>query len=81
VDVGAGMPKPAVPARRDPPPVAAADIERGDALTLMSRAGPVRIERKVVAMQPGRHGRRLFVRDEDGAVSSIPLHVRPEAKR
>jgi hypothetical protein len=33
----------------------------------------VRVERRVVALQPGLSGGRLFVRDEEGQVSSAPL--------
>lgn len=50
----------------DPPAV-----QTGDELTLISRAGPVTVERSVTALQPGRSGRRLFVRDRAGHVSSI----------
>jgi flagella basal body P-ring formation protein FlgA len=43
-------------------------VDRGEALTLASRVGPVTVERSVVSLQPGRPGRRLFVRDEEGHV-------------
>lgn len=48
-------------------------VRAGDALTLVSRAGAVTIERPVNALQPGRRGRRVFVRDHAGTVSSIEL--------
>ncbi len=40
----------------------------GDKLVLQSRAGPVTIERTVTAVQPGRSGGRLFVRDAEGRI-------------
>jgi hypothetical protein len=52
---------------------AQADVASGDELTLVSAVGPVRISRPVVALQPGARGRRLFVRDRDGAVFAVPL--------
>jgi flagellar basal body P-ring formation chaperone FlgA len=48
-------------------------IEAGDKVTLVSRAGPVRVERAVVALQPGRAGGSVFVIDRDGQVSSAPV--------
>ncbi len=54
-------------------PVTVARIARGDTLTLRSSAGPVTIERAVVAMQPGRSGGRVFVRDSEGKVFAAPL--------
>lgn len=59
-------------------PLAGARVEKGDKLTLRSTAGPVTIERAVVAMQPGRSGGRVFVRDSEGKVFAAPLAV--EAK-
>lgn len=50
----------------------AAGIHKGAALTLISSVGPVRIERRVIAMQPSRGG-KVFVRDEDGQVYSARL--------
>jgi len=44
------------------------DIMPGDALSVVVTSGPVRIERRVVALQRGRPGHRLFVRADDGAV-------------
>jgi hypothetical protein len=46
-------------------------VHTGDHLTLISRAGPVTVERAVTAMQTGRNGHRIFVRDGAGKVSSI----------
>jgi hypothetical protein len=45
-------------------------IERGTGLTLVATIGPVRVEREVVAVQDGRAGRSMFVRDADGQVIS-----------
>jgi flagella basal body P-ring formation protein FlgA len=58
---------------------AAPDIDKGDELTLRSTVGPVSVERQVVALQPGRSGGRVFVRDAEGQVMSAPLSVQPEA--
>ena len=55
-----------------PPP----EVEAGSELTMVTRAGPVRIERRVVALQTGRSGRRLFVRDRDGNVTGVLLDGR-----
>lgn len=54
------------------------DIEQGQALTVVSTAGPVRIERPVTALQDGRRGRRAFVRDADGQVFSVSVSAAPE---
>lgn len=48
-------------------------IAKGDALVLLSRVGPVRVERRVVAMQPSRGIGRLFVRDADNAAYSVRI--------
>lgn len=48
-------------------------VDKGDKLTLIASAGPVRVSREVVALQAGRHGGRLFVRDSEGNVTSAPL--------
>lgn len=53
------------------PPAPAVDA--GKRLTLVANVGPVRVEREVVALQAGREGKRLFVRDEEGQVSSALL--------
>jgi flagella basal body P-ring formation protein FlgA len=48
-------------------------VDKGDKLTLVSTAGPVRVTREVVALQAGRAGGKVFVRDADGNVISAPL--------
>lgn len=48
-------------------------VDKGDKLSLVATAGPVRVSREVVAMQPGRAGGRLFVRDSEGNVTSAPI--------
>ena len=58
-----------------------AAAEAGATMTLISRAGPVSVSRTVVALQAGREGRRLFVRDEDGAVMAIRVQPSREARR
>ena len=60
---------------------AAPDVDKGDELTLLSTVGPVSVERQVVALQAGRSGGRVFVRDAEGQVVSAPLSVQPEAAR
>lgn len=50
-------------------------IQPGTAMTLRSTSGPVVVERPVWTMQPGRNGRRVFVRDGDGAVHSVKLSL------
>lgn len=52
-------------------------VAAGAMLTLRSRAGPVTIERPVTALQPGRPGRKLFVRDAEGAVFAVRLEAEP----
>jgi flagella basal body P-ring formation protein FlgA len=52
---------------------AAPAIAAGSELTLVSRAGPVSIARDVVALQSGRAGGRVFVRDADGTVIAAPV--------
>lgn len=53
-----------------------APARRGDKLTLRSQAGPVVIERSVVAMQGARAtDQRLFVRTDDGAVFATDFYV------
>lgn len=44
----------------------------GEPILLTAAVGPVTIARTVTALQPGRAGRRLFVRDEAGKVFSVP---------
>lgn len=50
-----------------------AAIRTGAGLTLVSSAGPVTVRRAVTAMQPGRPGGRLFVRDAAGRVFAAPV--------
>lgn len=53
-----------------PPP---ATVAKGDAMTLVSRVGPVTVERSVTALQSGSVGRRVFVRDRGGHVFAAPV--------
>ena len=46
-------------------------VKRGDGLRLISRVGPVTIERAVTAMQGGNAGLPVFVRDPDGNVFAV----------
>jgi hypothetical protein len=49
-------------------------VRAGDRLTLVSISGPVRISRRVTALQPGRaRDKKLFVVAGDGAVFSAPF--------
>lgn len=66
---------PARPAARshDLPKLAPPLIVRGDQMTLVSRNGPVTIERSVTALQPGAAGGRVFVRDGAGHVFALPI--------
>ena len=52
-----------------PPPA----VEAGAKLTLVSRSGPVLLEREVTALQSARAGGRVFVRDGDGQVLAVTL--------
>lgn len=52
-------------------PPSGAMVAPGEQLTLRSSAGPVIIERTVTALQLGRSGGRLFVRDAQGQVFSV----------
>lgn len=54
-------------------------IKRGEGLWLTSRAGPVRIERQVTALQPSR-GKRVFVRDPDGQVFAVRVAATEAAR-
>ncbi|HEX8223864.1 MAG TPA: flagella basal body P-ring formation protein FlgA [Allosphingosinicella sp.] len=54
-------------------PPSAVAVDKGDKLTMVSTSGPVRVTREVVALQAGRAGGRLFVRDNEGNVTSAPL--------
>lgn len=62
----AALPVGSVIGRVAPPP--APVVARGGAMTLIARTGVVTVERPVVALQPGRAGRRVFVRDGAGHV-------------
>lgn len=65
-----------VPGRMAPAPARFSDgraVRRGEALTVSSVSGPVRIERRVVALQDlGSGGRKLFVRSADGEIFAAP---------
>ncbi len=61
-------------------PAPATRIAPGTALTLRSVHGPVAIELPVTTMQPGRSGRRVFVRDGQGRVFAAPLTITGDAR-
>lgn len=44
----------------------------GERIVLTATIGPVAITKSVTALQPGRPGRRMFVRDEAGQIFSAP---------
>ena len=48
-------------------------VSAGEAVTLVSRIGPVTIERDVVALQNGEAGRRIFVRDRERRIFAADL--------
>jgi len=52
-------------------------VAKGDRLTLRSAAGPIVVEREVTALQAGRSGERIFVRDAGGAVFAAALILSP----
>lgn len=54
-------------------PTSKGRVEQGARLTLRATVGPVTVERAVVAMQPGRAGRRVFVRDAEGRIFAVML--------
>ncbi len=54
-------------------PLAAELVEQGDTLTLVSRSGPVIVEREVRAAQSARAGEAIFVRDNEGRIFSAPF--------
>jgi flagella basal body P-ring formation protein FlgA len=56
-------------------------VDKGAKLTLVATAGPVRVTREVVALQAGRSGGKVFVRDAEGHVTSAPLVVQEGAGR
>jgi hypothetical protein len=49
-----------------------AAVRPGQSLFITARAGPVRVQREVVAVQPAAMGRALFVKAADGKVFSVP---------
>jgi flagella basal body P-ring formation protein FlgA len=49
------------------------DVRPGDRLYLVARVGAATVEREVVAVQPGRSGRPVFVRTPDGRVLAARL--------
>lgn len=61
-------------------PMPADRVMAGAALTLRSVSGPVTIERAVTTLQPGRSGRRVFVRDSEGQVFAAPLALVEELR-
>ena len=48
-------------------------IQAGDTLALTSAVGLVQVRRAVKAMQAGRYGRRVFVKDAEDHVFSVPV--------
>lgn len=55
------------------PAHALATVRPGDRLYVAADVGVVRIVREVVALQPGRPGRKLFVRASSGEVFAVTL--------
>lgn len=51
-----------------PPASLLPDVRAGDPLFLVARVGTATVERAVVAAQPGRRGRPIFVRTPDGGL-------------
>jgi hypothetical protein len=75
-DVAAGV----VRARRDlapgevvvrPPSFALAVFRPGDRVRIVSRSGPVTVQRDVEAVAPARDGQNLFVKGSDGKVFQV----------
>jgi len=50
-----------------------APVASGQAMVLRTSIGPVTVERNVTSLQPGRHGKRLFVRTDDGELLASTL--------
>ncbi|WP_332819480.1 hypothetical protein [Sphingopyxis sp.] len=50
-----------------------APVASGQAMVLRTSIGPVTVERNVTSLQPGRHGKRLFVRTDDGKLLASTL--------
>ena len=61
------------------PPLAFA-VRRGDGLRLVSRIGPVAVERSVTALQPALPGGKIFVRDPDGQVFAARFQAEGDAQ-
>lgn len=47
--------------------------DKGDEVTIYVAVGPVVITRQVEALEPAKSGERLFVRDQEGDVFSVPF--------
>jgi flagella basal body P-ring formation protein FlgA len=56
-------------------PLPEGQVAKGTVLMLRSAAGPVVVERQVTAMQSGRSGGQVFVRDGSGQIFAAPLQV------
>lgn len=56
-----------------PPLSLLSDVRPGDRLLLVARAGTATVEREVIAAQPGRRGRAVFVRTTDGRLIAAPF--------
>lgn len=60
------------------PDFALARIRTGEIVRLRSQVGTVIVERKVMALQPGRTGKQFFVKADDGNIFSVTsLEVTP----
>lgn len=59
---------------------ARAPVAAGEAMMLRTSVGPVIVERTVTSLQPGRAGRRLFVRTDDGKLLASTLAGAPRAE-
>lgn len=55
----------------------AAIIRPGDTVRLVIDTGPVRIERKAVAIQAARNGQHLFVKTVEGDVIAVRAETAP----
>jgi hypothetical protein len=58
-----------------------APVAPGQAMTLRTSVGPVIVDRTVTSLQPGRHGKRLFVRTDDGKLLASTLASMREPTR
>jgi hypothetical protein len=54
-----------------PPSSLLAWARPSQAIRIAAKVGAVRVERQVVALQPGKPGEGLFVRDDDGRVFAV----------